>query len=475
MTQITLEIREKLYISKDELFDAIGEEQGERFLEETKEMLTFSNPKFHQAKRFSKGRRFSKMPSSFCYFYLRKPKTAPSLEIPLGALEATVTKLKDENLRIKVENLLVEQKADYLSSIQLRNYQEIAVNQCLSRHRGVLVAPCGAGKTVMALELLARRSQKTLVIVHTLDLLKQWQERVRETLGEEAGTIGQGSKKIGEKITIATVQTLVRDKKLLMRLASETGTVIVDECHHTPAKTFSKVIGNLKPTYLYGFSATPKRDDGLSAIMHLFLGPTLHTIESRDLQRQSHLLRPRLKLVETEFFFAYDADDPESYHNMVEELIHDKERNLLICEHLVEHRDKVNLVLSQRLAHLEVLSRQLQMALPHASIETITGSTPKEERQEIIDRTREGKIQYLFATQLADEGLDIRCLENLFLVCPTRNRARVQQRVGRVMRTHEGKSQALIYDFVDSKTRVLLSQFRTRLNQVYRNLLEISE
>ena len=82
-------------------------------------------------------------------------------------------------------------------------------------------------------------------------------------------------------------------------------------------------------------------------------------------------------------------------------------------------------------------------------------------------------MAYLFATQLADEGLDIRCLENLWLVTPAKNIGRIEQRIGRIMREFESKSQATVFDFVDSQTKVLFAQYRTRLNKVYKRLLSV--
>ena len=116
--------------------------------------------------------------------------------MPIGFLETLINILRDHQINFQIKNLLTIEKTENLlqSSIQLRDYQNHAVQDMLRRHRGVLVAPCGAGKTVMALSLIHHRQQKTLILVHTLDLLKQWSNQIQNFLGQTCGVIGGGKK-----------------------------------------------------------------------------------------------------------------------------------------------------------------------------------------------------------------------------------------------------------------------------------------
>lgn len=449
----------------------LSKELLESFIEDVSNDLTFDNPAYQSAIRFSKSR-FVKAPKQLSYLSLRKPKTEPTLEVPLGYLEDFVNKLKDFQVKVTVNNLLVENPREFTSLIKLKPYQETAVQSMLKRHRGLLIAPCGSGKTIMSIALIAKRQQKTLILVHTLDLLSQWSDRIQTFLGVTPCLIGKGKKQTEGDIIIATVQTLVRDKKLLMQLESEIGTLIVDECHHTPASTFSKVVSNLRPLYLYGCSATPIREDGLSFIMHLFLGKTLHQIQSQTLQKNQMLLKPTLVKISTDFFYPYDSEDQESYGKMMESLVNCERRNQLIIEELLNAKDRINLILSQRVAHCLILKQMIQEQLPSHRVEVLTGSVSKTEREQIIDDARNKKISYLIATQLADEGLDIPCLENLWMVTPSRNTSRIEQRVGRVMRLCENKIDPKVFDFIDAKTKVLLSQYKTRLHKVYKKILK---
>ncbi|PCJ19895.1 MAG: hypothetical protein COB02_06840 [Candidatus Cloacimonadota bacterium] len=472
MKTIEITISKKVFTSLKALSEALSQEQLESLLHEISQSLSFDNPSYESAKRFSKSR-FVKAPKKLSYFFLRKPKTDPTIEVPLGYLEDYVNILKDFGLKIQVKNLLVTKEKKFKSLINLKAYQKTAVQAMLRRHRGLLIAPCGSGKTIMSIELIAKRQQKTLILVHTIDLLNQWLERIKTFLNVDASIVGKGKKDIDGDIIVATVQTLVRDKKLLMLLENEIGTLIVDECHHTPATTFSKVVSNLRPLYLYGCSATPIREDGLSFIMHLFLGKTLHQIHSKTLQEQNLLLKPELFTIKTDFFYPYDSEDQESYSKMIEELTTCQIRNELIINNLIRTKHEINIVLSQRVAHCHLLKEMLKQQLPEHKIEILTGAVAKKEREQIIQDAREQKISYLFATQLADEGLDIPCLQNLWMVTPSRNTARIEQRIGRIMRLFENKQTPKVFDFIDTKTKVLLSQYKTRLFKVYKRILTI--
>ena len=472
-SSVTLEIREKLYLDLEQLKNSLSQEALDGLLEELQNALSFENPAFVAALRYGSRKRFIKAPKVLCYMHIRKPKTNPSIEIPIGFLETLINILRDHQISFQIKNLLTIQKTEHLleSSIQLRDYQNNAVEDMLRRHRGILVAPCGAGKTVMALSLIHHRQQKTLVLVHTLDLLKQWSNQIQNFLGQTCGIIGGGKKDYIQDITVATVQTLIRDRTLLLKLQKKVGCLIVDECHHVPATTFTKLVGKLRPNYLYGFSATPNREDGLSPVMHLFLGPILHQIKPENLQADDQLIRPNLKIIKTDFEFEYNHEESDSYQRLIEALINDSKRNLLIKNALMKHQKSYNLILSQRVSHCYQLHAMLNFA--GVSSRVITGQTPKEEREIILEEIREGKNHYLFATQLADEGLDIRRLDKVWLVTPSRNTSRIEQRVGRIMRLFEGKESACVYDFVDRQIKLLEKQFKTRYYKVYKRLLNV--
>ena len=109
--------------------------------------------------------------------------------------------------------------------------------------------------------MIARKKQPALILVHRKQLFDQWVDRIQDCLGiskREIGQIGNQKKKIGKIVTVAMIQSLVREKSL-EHLSNRFGLIIVDECHHVPAKSFREVITQFNSYYLYGLTATPHR------------------------------------------------------------------------------------------------------------------------------------------------------------------------------------------------------------------------
>ena len=146
---------------------------------------------------------------------------------------------------------------------------------------GIMKAVPGFGKTVMALYMIAQRTVSTLVIVPNKEIQKQWEQRIHEFLtippckskrDSYIGIYNGSKKKLRGHIDIAVAASLANLENIAVTL-KEYGMIIVDECHHAASDTFTRVLRNVNAKYIYGFSATPKRKDGLEKIMHMFCGP----------------------------------------------------------------------------------------------------------------------------------------------------------------------------------------------------------
>jgi hypothetical protein len=157
---------------------------------------------------------------------------------------------------------------------RLREHQQSVIENIAKKDFGVIVAPPASGKTIVALKIISDKQQPALIIVHRKQLLEQWIERIETFLGipkSEIGKIGQGKNKIGERITIATIQSLSKELNKSENIINAFGIIIIDECHHIPAETYRKTIARLKTFYLYGLTATPfrKYNDGRLIFSHL--------------------------------------------------------------------------------------------------------------------------------------------------------------------------------------------------------------
>jgi superfamily II DNA or RNA helicase len=353
---------------------------------------------------------------------------------------------------------------------KLRDYQTAAVKDMLRRDWGVLEAPTGSGKTVMALAIIAERKQPALILVHTKELLNQWIYRSESFLGipaDEVGVIGAGKHTIGKQITVALVQSLV---KCADQVAGHIGLLVVDECHRCPSRTFTDVVGAFDCKYMVGLSATPYRRDGLSKVIGFYLGDTLHSVDAGVLIEAGQVLQAEVIQRETSFRTYRDAS--AEYSKVLSELTGDVDRNRLICRDVAgasKHWDGINLVLSDRKGHCEMLRGLLET--DHGiKAEVLTGDLPAKARADLVNRLNNGDVKTLIATtQLIGEGFDCPDLSTLFMATPIKFSGRVLQCVGRVLRPAPGEKTARVYDYVDSNIGVLAASARSRM-KVYGNI-----
>jgi superfamily II DNA or RNA helicase len=418
-----------------------------------REKFTYANPVFFKNARLG----FKNWGVSPTITVLRD--TGDCYHLPRGCL-CELSAL----IPIAIEDLTVESPADFPTPfLKLREYQQIALQALLSSNQGLLVSPCGSGKTEIACAVIFERCQKTLVIVHTKDLLKQWADRIRTRLNIEPGIIGAGLRDDSKPVTVGTVQSL--QKGLEPSFVNQFGMVILDEAHHCPARTFGEIINKFPARSRLGLSATPTRADGMEFLMHAAFGRILHTITDGDLS-EAHTITPSVRVFETKTTLQPVND----YGEMLGELFVDEFRNSLITETVSKEARGGHscLVLSQRINHITLLSNLLTASYPTVKSAIITGREPQAFRQQALEDMRSGELSVLFSCKLADEGLDIPRLDRLFLTAPIRSASRLIQQIGRIKRPFPGKLDAIVYDFLDGSITLSKSQFYSRVG-VYKS------
>ena len=351
-----------------------------------------------------------------------------------------------------------EKKVSYDSSVELYDYQREAVDRMLKAGRGILQSPAGSGKTQMGIAMIAETGVKALWVTHTKDLLKQSKERAERYLDPKLmGTITEGKVNIGEGITFATVQTLT---KLDLSLYKNTwDMIIVDECHRvagTPTKItqFSHVLNSLAAPHKYGLSATVHRSDGLIRATYALLGKVVYTVPKEAVA--DRVMRVGIMPCHTKMPISLECQNTDgtvNYSGLINYLAYSYPRDLVILDKLVRNAEHSCLILSDRLEHLKHLMEMLPYALQQKAV-MISGDMTtvfaKRQRDAAIELMRSGDKHYLFATySLAKEGLDIPCLDRLFLTTPHHDYAVITQSIGRIARTHEGKGDPIVYDFID--------------------------
>lgn len=342
--------------------------------------------------------------------------------------------------------------------------QDRAVNALTKTDTGVLVAPPGSGKTVMAIALLARRARNTLILVHRRPLVEQWVARIASFTGMSARDIGQitsGKRRVTGRIDVATVQSLVR-KGVVDDMVAAYGQVIVDECHHVAAMSIERVLAEVRARYVTGLTATPTRRDGLQPIVHMQLGPVRHTMGSGA--ARSTFFSQRLVVRDTPFV---DDGAERPIQEVYAALGSSAARNNLICEDVLSalEEGRSPILLTERREHLEYLAERLR---PHARhVVVLHGGGGVKVRREALQQLAEippDEERLVLATgRYAGEGLDDARLDTLFLATPFAWKGTLVQYAGRLQRKYTAKHEVRIYDYVDRAVPVLERMFQKRM------------
>lgn len=346
----------------------------------------------------------------------------------------------------------------YNSGINLYPYQEKAVTEAIRASHGVIVMPCGAGKTQTALEIVARLGMRCLWLTHTQDLMYQSLDRARTVLGiekESYGKITGGKVNIGRGITFATVQTMAKlDLPLYKNMFD---IVIVDECHKaigspTRVMQFYKVLSNLSCKYKFGITATPRRADGLEKAMFALIGGVICEVSKESVRETTCPVD--VKIYETgykpDLHVVLSGDGTLNYAALVDDMIENQDRFDFVSDVIVGHKKRgAMLVLANRVDYLKRLNEKY----PGRSI-CLSGlrntKVGKAERKEALKKLNNGDIDCIFATyQLAKEGLDVPNLRTLIMATPEKDETTVTQAAGRVGRKAEEKDGGLIIDLSD--------------------------
>ena len=424
--------------------------------EPTKEVITWckqnliiQNPEYH--KRQQMGKWTDDTPQHIWLF----ERVGDELHLPFGCIEKIwyLWPVKDA---YKLQICPIRH-VEYKSRINLYKYQEKAVNEAIKAKNGVLVMPCGSGKTQCGLEIIARIGGRALWLTHTHDLLMQSKERAISVLeGVKCGTITAGKVDIGEHITFATVQTMAKIDLSAYRDAFDI--IIVDEAQHccgTPSRVtmFYKVVSSLCARYKFGLTATPKRADGLQACMFALLGNKIHEVTKDEV---AHTTCPvQVQQIDTGWMPDYDeicmGDGTIDYHKVIDSMIHDDDRFKAVMDVINELPDAAPvMVLANRVEYLQDMRANYEkngVCLSGMG----QSKKAKAERKAALERLNNGDIDAIFATyQLAKEGLDVPNLRYVVFATPEKDETTVIQSVGRVGRKAEGKECGTVIDFVDA-------------------------
>ena len=422
----------------------------------------FQNPEFYRAQAM-------RLPT------YGKPRIVDCVEdgpnylgLPRGCLREAEEVLRGLGVEIsKTDQRCVGQPLEVAFQGKLRPEQQAAAKSMMAHDTGVLAADTAFGKTVVAAWLIAQRGVNTIVVVHREQLLQQWVDRLAEFLDVGADRIGRLSgrrKKLTGMVDVALLQSLVKKGEVDDRIA-DYGFLIVDECHHVPARSFELVVSRAKARYVTGLTATMARKDGHHPIICLHCGPVRYRADG-PVPAVGQPFARRVLVRPTGFLPNGDAEaDPRvEFHRLCGQLIADEARNAAICRDIADcaGEGRAPLVLTERVEHLDDLASRLA----DAELDVVTlrgGMRPKALSSALARIGGEQGRQVVLATgRFVGEGFDEPHLDTLFLTMPVSWRGTVAQYVGRLHRLHEGKREVRVYDYADLDAPMLARMFEKR-------------
>ena len=307
---------------------------------------------------------------------------------------------------------------------------------------GILNLPTGYGKTTVALYILAKMKQKTLIVVHKEFLMNQWFEKINFFLPKmKVGRIQGNVADVKDKdIVIGMLQSLSK-KDYSNDTFDDFGLTIIDEVHHVCTKSFSRFLLKHNTKYLLGLSATIERKDGLTHVLHWFLGDVLYKQE-RTNKNDVTIVKTTIKddMYECQKFPVNRMGKPNFPEaiNVITSLNSRNDVILDIVRNCLTEQRRI-LILTDRRAHCENLCKLME----HIKCGLYLGGMKQAELE------KSEQCDVLVGTYaLANEGLDIPILDTLILATP---KSDVIQSVGRILReTKDKKNSPIVYDLVDA-------------------------
>jgi superfamily II DNA or RNA helicase len=366
---------------------------------------------------------------------------------------------EDPVVPLDISNRLIElKKSPY-------QYQIDAADIARQNDRGIVRIATGGGKTLVIALVTAKLNKKTIIYVIGKDLLYQMHEFFESIFQQKIGIIGDGKCEIAD-INIATIWTVAQalgiggkkseedgdEKNILPEkyreikdLLKNTQVHICDECHMSASTTLQGIYQNISPENLYGFSASPYRDDGADLLIENFLGNKIVDISAKTLISGGFLVPPKIRFLTVPKYDGKKAHYKIVYQNYI---VKNKERNDMIsrgAQKLVEQGFQT-LVLFHSIEHGKILYDQISKMVPCA---LLSGEDDIIERNKVKKKLEDRKISCIISSKIFDIGIDLPSLSGLIIGGAGKSSVRALQRIGRVIRKHEGKTMAAVLEFAD--------------------------
>ncbi len=361
-----------------------------------------------------------------------------------------------ESLPIRLRDSLTSGKPFTLRDYQLAAINSFYRNGSVHGGSGVLVLPCGAGKTVIGIATMARLGSATLILTTNVTSVRQWKREILEKTDLSGDLVGEytGTTKEVRPVTIATYQILTHRKNkeaefLHMSLFNERdwGLIIYDAVHLLPAPVF-RATADIQATRRLGLTATLVREDGREEDVFSLVGPKRFDMPWKDLEREGWIAKAECVEIRVPLPAGarekYAAAEPKQKHRIAGE----NELKLKAVERLLlRHRGEPTLIIGQYLDQLKRISATFGAPL-------ISGEMTHDDRERLYARFKQGDIDLLVVSKVANFAVDLPDAAVAVQVSGSfGSRQEEAQRLGRILRPKPGTNESFFYSVVSRDTR----------------------
>lgn len=359
------------------------------------------------------------------------PKISMSNVLRIGGGSEEPLVLRDDQKR------LLKVVLDKLNSPNIQN------------HQGIIVAPTGSGKTIIALELIREMGVKTIVLVHTTGLADQWREEIEAKLQIDSVLCGHGKWPTSYeaeqgKVIVVLAQTVMRNIPKWTELVSRFGMLILDETHHAPAHMWRHLAAQAPCKYRIGLSATPYREDGLTRMIDMICGKKLEELAFDEVMAVGGVVPVRVCPYQHSISNILSFD---GWTDFLTFLVQDDVRNRGIVGMAARASKTLQvLLLTDRVDHAIILHEMLM----NAGVDSVVvhGQLSNDSRKTAFARMETSAVT-VGTTGLLGEGIDVPGWCAGILALPMSARAKTLQAIGRITRPIPGKKTAWIADVID--------------------------
>ncbi len=450
--------------------------------EELLRMHTHPNPAYETALRFSPWGAPARIPQFLEFAF----EDGGDLYVPRGTAahrlspdsKAQWDQLRWRNLRVSVPASFPETQTqpNKEQRLLLRSFEESLDDRSRPFGNFLFVAPTSAGKTFLQAMTAARSGQRTLVLCLTNLIRKAWLDDLYKLYGlgaKDIGLIQQGTWRIGECFTLASVSTIGRRKARWGELYQQFGAVVLDEADTCTSPTIFEFVRRCPAQFVIGATATDRMEDKANIYLDALFGAAVRRVVSKQTDTESSYALRGVDMIPTAFTFDYDPANLD-WHELSEALSADEERNQLIARHAYRQwkAGRSLLVVTKRVAHAHLLKDVLlEAGIEDANL--LTGETNSDRRytELLVKGVVSRRIRCVVATaQAIKRGANLNSLDRLHLAMPLASQRDLEQLIGRIRRRGTGKVDCRLTYYLDTQVRYLHRLYKNQAMSVFRKL-----